>query len=230
MPTSGQCTVAGVQEAEQGTARQESGRHPGNDCAQVRLERSRLAGGLGRQPVPASCHRAFRSSCRVVQVSALPATRLRNRWRHAPRVPRRRGRGGQGGQQRVDAADPQPRTLSQREHRDKPCKRHQVRVIEPRRRRLKRVRESHLRGALRAGGSRALDKPRSPCPQRLLVLRHAQTAANHPIIGGSGLRHEEPGPETRTPIAPARTTAAVRGLGQSRDQVGLRPKAKGGRR
>ena len=56
----------------------------------------------------------------------------------------------------------QARGAGQRQHRNQPCARHEIRLIEGRRGHGAGVRELHLRDALRAGGKRTLDKPDSP--------------------------------------------------------------------
>ena len=56
----------------------------------------------------------------------------------------------------------EPRGPGQRQDRDQPGRRHEIRIIEHRRGRSRRVAKLHLRDALRAGGNRTLEKSDFP--------------------------------------------------------------------
>jgi hypothetical protein len=78
----------------------------------------------------------------------------------------------------------EPGPLGQPHHRNQPCRRHQVRVVEHRRDLSRSVKESHLKDALPGDGVWTVASPRLPAGKGILASRHAQPAQ---LIGGSGL-------------------------------------------
>ena len=77
--------------------------------------------------------------------------------------------------------------VGQRQHRNQPSRRHQIRVIEHRSPRPRRMRKLHPRDALRVGPIGAFASPNLPARQGISPLRHAHTIR---ITGGSGLNRQ----------------------------------------
>jgi Transposase, Mutator family len=71
---------------------------------------------------------------------------------------------------------PKTRPLGQRQHRDQATRRHEIRLVEHRRRTGQTVRGSHPRGALRVESVGVFANPNLPARKGILALRHAYLA------------------------------------------------------